>query len=109
MKVANVDLFDPRTIMDSDFSPGAPDSDFGFAFNDSNFSDRVLRIEIVPDLPDSKSDGDGFSTIADWVRNRKRRREEMKKDTGRFYLCVIVSIQSFNRCLIFRVVCYEID
>ncbi|XP_031281381.1 BTB/POZ domain-containing protein POB1-like [Pistacia vera] len=82
MKVSNVDLFDPRTIMDSDFSPGAPDSDFGFAFNDSNFSDRVLRIEIVPDLPDSKSEGDGFSTIADWVRNRKRRREEIKKDTG---------------------------
>ncbi|KAJ0105468.1 hypothetical protein Patl1_17593 [Pistacia atlantica] len=82
MKVSNVDLFDPRTIMDSDFSPGAPDSDFGFAFNDSNFSDRVLRIEIVPDLPDSKSEGDSFSTIADWVRNRKRRREEIKKDTG---------------------------
>ncbi|XP_044477257.1 BTB/POZ domain-containing protein POB1-like [Mangifera indica] len=68
--------------MDSDFSPGGPDSDFGFAFNDSNFSDRVLRIEIKPDLPDSKSDGDGCSSIADWARNRKRRREEMKKDTG---------------------------
>ncbi|GAY39226.1 hypothetical protein CUMW_042740 [Citrus unshiu] len=77
----NVDLFDPQSNMDSDFSSGLPDSDFGFAFNDSNFSDRVLRIEIMPDLPDSKSDGDACSSIADWARNRKRRREEIKKDT----------------------------
>ncbi|GLT90815.1 hypothetical protein SLE2022_087320 [Rubroshorea leprosula] len=68
--------------MESDFSPGggasgsvAADADFGFAFDDSNFSDRVLRIEIIPDLPESKSDGDGCSSIADWARNRKRRRE----------------------------------
>ncbi|CAI9094231.1 OLC1v1029931C1 [Oldenlandia corymbosa var. corymbosa] len=86
------DLFDALTEMDSDFPPGdgergagphshhGSDSDFGFAFNDSNFSDRVLRIEILPDLPDSKSDSDGCSTIADWARNRKRRREDIKKD-----------------------------
>ncbi|KAK9277602.1 hypothetical protein L1049_007147 [Liquidambar formosana] len=85
MKDSNVDLFDPRTIMDSDFSPGGADgspseSDFAFAFNDSNFSDRVLRIEIVADLPDSKSDGEGCNSIADWARNRKRRREEVKKE-----------------------------
>lgn len=58
------------------------ESDFGFAFNDSNFSDRVLRIEIVPDLPESKSDGDDCISIADWARNRKRRREDIKKDNG---------------------------
>lgn len=87
MRVPNADLLDPRTIMDSDFSPGeasasgSADSDFGFAFNDRNFSDRVLRIEIVPDLPDTKSDGDGCPSIADWVRNRKRRREDIKKET----------------------------
>ncbi|XP_022721056.1 BTB/POZ domain-containing protein POB1-like isoform X2 [Durio zibethinus] len=86
MRVLNADLFDPRTTMDSDFSPGeafgsgCADSDFGFAFNDSNFSDRVLRIEIMPDLPETKSDGDGCSTIADWARNRKRRREDFKKE-----------------------------
>ncbi|KAI9174514.1 hypothetical protein LWI28_018427 [Acer negundo] len=68
--------------MDSDFSPGGPDSDFGFAFNDSNFSDRVLRIEIVSDLPETKSDGEGCSTIADWARNRKRRREDIRKETA---------------------------
>ncbi|KAK4769593.1 hypothetical protein SAY86_027743 [Trapa natans] len=85
MREANVDLFDPRTIMDSDSSPGGTsvtgsESDFGFAFNDSNFSDRVLRIEIVPDLPDFKSDGEGCSSLADWARNRKRRREEFKRE-----------------------------
>ncbi|XVE57994.1 hypothetical protein DITRI_Ditri04bG0134600 [Diplodiscus trichospermus] len=87
MRVPNADLFDPRTIMDSDFSPGeasgsvSSDSDFGFAFNDRNFSDRVLRIEIIADLPETKSDGDGCSSIADWARNRKRRREDFKKET----------------------------
>ncbi|CAN1778416.1 BTB/POZ domain-containing protein POB1 [Linum perenne] len=82
------DLFEPRTLMDSDFSPartatGSPaDSDFGFAFNDRNFSDRVLKIEIIPDLPDTKSDGDGCISLAEWARNRKRRREEIKKDNN---------------------------
>ncbi|XP_048320092.1 BTB/POZ domain-containing protein POB1 isoform X2 [Ziziphus jujuba] len=86
MRKSNVDLFDPRTVMDSDFSPGglsasSSDSDFAFAFNDSNFSDRVLRIEIIPDLPETKSDGEGGCTsIADWARNRKRRREEIKRE-----------------------------
>ncbi|GKV26984.1 hypothetical protein SLEP1_g36193 [Rubroshorea leprosula] len=78
--------------MESDFSPGGGggggasvsvvDPDFGFAFNDSNFSDRVLRIEIIPDLPESKSDSDACSSIADWARNRKRRREDIKKENG---------------------------
>ncbi|XP_027080898.1 BTB/POZ domain-containing protein POB1 isoform X1 [Coffea arabica] len=95
MKGLNVDLFDPRSTMDADFSPGGgaerpieprhgsgSDSDFAFAFNDSNFSDRVLRVEILPDLPDSKSDPDGCTTIADWARNRKRRREEIRKENA---------------------------
>ncbi|PSS04225.1 BTB/POZ domain-containing protein [Actinidia chinensis var. chinensis] len=73
--------------MDSALSPAdgrigsgsAPD--FAFAFNDRNFSDRVLRIETIPDSPqESKSDPEGCSSIADWARNRKRRREENKKD-----------------------------
>ncbi|CAL5360156.1 unnamed protein product [Camellia sinensis] len=88
MKQLNVDLLDSRTIMDSDFSPGGglsgsgTDTDFAFAFNDSNFSDRVLRIEIVPDLPESKLDSEGCSSIAVWDRNRKRRREDIKKETA---------------------------
>ncbi|KAF3448653.1 hypothetical protein FNV43_RR09366 [Rhamnella rubrinervis] len=86
MRVSNADLFDPRAVMDSDFSPGggrsasSSDSDFAFAFNDSNFSDRVLRIEIIPDLPDTKSDAEGGTSIADWARNRKRRREEIRRE-----------------------------
>ncbi|KAL7150431.1 hypothetical protein ABFS83_05G111600 [Erythranthe nasuta] len=64
--------------MESDTSPdtGSPvsSSDFGFAFNDVNFSDRLLRIEILPDLPGSKPDAD--DSLADWARNRKRRRDD---------------------------------
>ncbi|CAN1743724.1 BTB/POZ domain-containing protein POB1 [Linum perenne] len=73
--------------MDSDTSTARPrgtasESDFGFAFNDQNFSDRVLKIEIIPDLSTTKSDADGSITLAEWARNRKRRREEIKKDSG---------------------------
>ncbi|KAL2234679.1 BTB/POZ domain-containing protein POB1-like [Sesamum indicum] len=55
---------------------GSPESssDFAFAFNDVNFSDRVLRIEILPDTTGSKPDPD--DSLADWARNRKRRRDD---------------------------------
>ncbi|XP_052211592.1 BTB/POZ domain-containing protein POB1-like [Diospyros lotus] len=75
MRETNLDLFDPRTGMDY-----SPNGDFGFAFNDSNFSDRVLRIEIVADPPESCSDGDTCLSLANWDRHRKRRREDVKKD-----------------------------
>jgi hypothetical protein len=89
MRELSADLFDPWTIMDSDFSTvelacgSRSDSDFAFAFNNSNFSDRVLRIEKIHDLSETKSDGEGCTSIAVWARNRKRRREEIKKDTGK--------------------------
>ncbi|KAL7165486.1 hypothetical protein ACSBR2_041215 [Camellia fascicularis] len=60
----DVKFLDPRTILDSDFfcwcsaSDSDSDADLNFelfAFNDSNFSDRVLRIEIIPDIPESDS------------------------------------------------------
>ncbi|KAJ0052516.1 hypothetical protein Pint_00525 [Pistacia integerrima] len=84
MRETNTDLFDPRTEMDSDFSRTASssDGDFGFAFNDSNFSDRLLRIEIMGEQADSRPDGEGCNSIADWARHRKRRREDIKKDTS---------------------------
>ena len=89
MRDSNTDLFDPRTAMDSDSSPGSTPTvsscDFGFAFNDSNFSDRVLRIEIMAGSQDSRSEGEGCTSIADWARHRKRRREDIKKENG---LCV---------------------
>ncbi|KAB2052392.1 hypothetical protein ERO13_A12G110300v2 [Gossypium hirsutum] len=78
----NSDLFDPRNEMDSDYSRGSAGSggDFGFAFNDSNFSDRLLRIEIMGGPSDCLPDGEGCTSIADWARHRKRRREDMKKE-----------------------------
>ncbi|PKA56290.1 BTB/POZ domain-containing protein POB1 [Apostasia shenzhenica] len=66
--------------MDPDFSYGSGDQNFEFAFNSSNFSDRVLRIEIVAGPAESKGDGEGCSSISDWARHRKRRREDIKKD-----------------------------
>ncbi|CAL5429960.1 unnamed protein product [Camellia sinensis] len=80
----DVKFLDPRTIMDSDFfcwcsaSDSGSDSDSDldldlnfelFAFNDSDFSDRVLRIEIIPDIPESDS-----------TRNRKSSIEDIDKE-----------------------------
>lgn len=83
------DLFDPRTGMESEFTRGSvsasTDADFAFAFNDSNFSDRQLRIEIMGDPLENRPDSEGCTSIcnsiADWARHRKRRREDIKKDT----------------------------
>jgi hypothetical protein len=80
----NTDLFDPKTQMDPDFTRhgSSSDGDFGFAFNDSNFSDRLLRIEIMGGPSDSRSEVEGCTSIADWARHRKRRREDIKKESG---------------------------
>ncbi|OVA01887.1 BTB/POZ-like [Macleaya cordata] len=101
MKGSNTDLFDPRTIMDSDFSINrsagtSSEADFAFAFNDSNFSDRVLRIEIMAGLTECKSDGEGCTSLADWARNRKRRREDIKKD-NEFSVCHEEHILNLNQ------------
>lgn len=92
MKGSNTDLFDPRTDMESVYSRGASssDGDFGFAFNDINFSDRLLRIEIMGESPDDRSDGEGCTSIADWARHRKRRREDIKKDNGLYFLLTLL-------------------
>ncbi|KAL6876468.1 hypothetical protein ACP4OV_013040 [Aristida adscensionis] len=68
--------------MDPDFSRASGGPSFEFAFNSVNFSDRVLRIEIVAgdDAPGAKgADGEGCSSLADWARHRKRRREELRR------------------------------
>ncbi|MED6125067.1 Boi protein [Stylosanthes scabra] len=85
MKDSNSDLFDPVMVMESDWSRGgdaASEADFGFAFNDSNFSDRILRIEIMEDPVDARTDSEACATIADWARHRKRRREDIKKENA---------------------------
>lgn len=81
---SNSDLFDPVLAMEASFSRGASpsDADFGFAFNDSNFSDRLLRIEIMGDVADANPDSEACTSVADWARHRKRRREEVKKENG---------------------------
>ncbi|CAA7017408.1 unnamed protein product [Microthlaspi erraticum] len=59
--------------LDSDLSLSGSGSDhvnFGFAFNDVNFSDRLLRIEIAHGGEVSRASDVGC------VRDRKRRREE---------------------------------
>ncbi|KAL4203748.1 hypothetical protein AMTRI_Chr01g129580 [Amborella trichopoda] len=50
--------------------PSSPD--FSFAFNDSNFSDRILRIEIMAEPPDKESDSEDCNTVAEWAKKRKR-------------------------------------
>ncbi|KAL2902685.1 BTB/POZ domain-containing protein POB1 [Bienertia sinuspersici] len=95
MKLLNMELANPRTGIDSastskaaendandDHRSSNSESDFGFAFNDSNFSDRILKVEIISDLSHTESEGDNCTTIADWANNRKRRREDIKKDHG---------------------------
>lgn len=85
MKNLGSDLFDPPTTstMESDCSNDVVprDADFGFAFNDSNFSDRTLRIEILADdnSPENLSGDDVSQSLSDWARHRKRRREDVVK------------------------------
>lgn len=87
MKDPNTDLFDPRATIDSDYllsaSTSSRDSDFGFAFDDSNFSDRLLRIEIVGGSDETDPEFGGCSSVLDWAR-RKRRKEEKKTENGEF-------------------------
>ena len=73
-------LFEPQIVMDSHGSiDGASENaDFGFAFNDVNFSDRILQIEITADPIEPKYNDEGSS--ADWASHRKRRREDIKKE-----------------------------
>ncbi|GAA0148167.1 hypothetical protein LIER_07687 [Lithospermum erythrorhizon] len=56
------------------------DSDFGFAFNDSNFSDRVLRIEVVHDDDDKGEEDATCNSLANWARYRKRIKKENAPD-----------------------------
>ncbi|KAK6131960.1 hypothetical protein DH2020_034298 [Rehmannia glutinosa] len=101
MRDWGLDLFDPRTaVMDSDSnsSPtGGRDPDFGFAFNDSNFSDRVLRIEIIADPPDARPDSEGCRTLADWAarKSKRRRGDVMKKGND---MCHSFAALDINNC-----------
>ncbi|GAU13611.1 hypothetical protein TSUD_347150 [Trifolium subterraneum] len=79
----NADLFDPLLVMESDTVSSSEDAnDFGFAFNDSNFSDRILQIEVMNDPIQASSNAEGCSTVSDWANDRKRRREDIKNENA---------------------------
>ncbi|URE44799.1 BACK [Musa troglodytarum] len=65
------------TTMAAAMDPGPSitggDQNFEFAFNSSNFSDRVLRIEVVAEPDDGAAD-------AGWAGYRKRRRDDGAKE-----------------------------
>lgn len=102
--------------MASDSSPGRVGSppDFAFAFNDKNFSDRILRIEIVSDNFGTENVAeDEFDAVDEVGGHRKRRREEIKNDQGKkinpqfqIYVCIKALILL---CLIYKaliIMCY---
>ncbi|KAK4418590.1 BTB/POZ domain-containing protein [Sesamum alatum] len=101
MRDWGLDLFDPRTaVMDSDSSSsptGGGDPDFGFAFNDSNFSDRVLRIEIVADPPETRPESEACRTLADWAarKSKRRRGDGVKKENDMYHSFAALDI---NNC-----------
>lgn len=79
-------LFDLPAIMNSNSATGrrfirsGTEPDFRFAFDEKNYSDRVLMIEISPDFPELKtSHEECFSIVVDWARKLKRRREEINR------------------------------
>ncbi|KAL0464871.1 UNVERIFIED_CONTAM: BTB/POZ domain-containing protein POB1 [Sesamum latifolium] len=83
---------------DSSSSPTAGgDPDFGFAFNDSNFSDRVLRIEIVADPPEAPPESEGCRTLADWAarKSKRRRGDVVKKENDMYHSFAALDI---NNC-----------
>ncbi|KAK4411466.1 BTB/POZ domain-containing protein POB1 [Sesamum angolense] len=83
---------------DSSSSPTAGgDPDFGFAFNDSNFSDRVLRIEIVADPPEAPPESEACRTLADWAarKSKRRRGDVVKKENDMYHSFAALDI---NNC-----------
>ncbi|KAB2608834.1 BTB/POZ domain-containing protein POB1-like [Pyrus ussuriensis x Pyrus communis] len=90
MRKANVNLSRPRIVTNSDASPSglAGESvgsdnevqDFAFAFNDINFSNQVMLIEIVTYSSEGKLEVVECSAVSCWARNRKRQRAEIKRD-----------------------------
>ncbi|KAJ7299995.1 hypothetical protein O6H91_18G013500 [Diphasiastrum complanatum] len=53
---------------------------FAFAFNDSNFSDRILHIEVVAGSSgEARLLGEARSTLIDWAHQKKRRRAVLSR------------------------------
>ncbi|GFP91458.1 BTB/POZ domain-containing protein pob1 [Phtheirospermum japonicum] len=83
---------------DSNLSPtGGRDPDFGFAFNDSNFSDRVLLIEVVADPPDGRPEPEDCSTLSDWATRKAKRRRGCVARKGN-EMCHSFAALDINNC-----------
>ncbi|CAJ1961228.1 unnamed protein product [Sphenostylis stenocarpa] len=85
MKDFNLDLFESETMTESSSfhysrSASSSDLDFGFAFNDSNFSDRILCIEIIDDLVEAPPNNEPCTTILNCARPHDRKHDDTKKD-----------------------------
>jgi hypothetical protein len=72
----------PWSSLDPNFSTGG---NFEFAFNEANFSNQELQIEVIAgddDAPGSRGDDAGGGGLADWARHCKHRRWEFFKEKG---------------------------
>jgi hypothetical protein len=72
----------PWSSLDPNFSTGG---NFEFAFNDANFSNQELQIEVIAgddDAPGSRGGGARGGGLADWARHCKHRRWEFFKEKG---------------------------
>ncbi|KAL0412109.1 UNVERIFIED_CONTAM: BTB/POZ domain-containing protein POB1 [Sesamum latifolium] len=101
MRGSGLDLFDPRSAVTASGHTssrgGSRDPDFGFAFNDSNFSNRVLRIEIVADPMEARPESKASQTLADWAaRKSKRRRGNVAKKEND--MCHSFAALDINNC-----------
>lgn len=63
MSESNFEVFDPRTLVIDSPEDGCDHGDFGFAFNNSNFSDRVLRVYIFSEPIESTSSPSGIAVF----------------------------------------------
>ena len=65
------DLFDPRMGMELELTRGGVlafiDVDFAFAFNDSNFSNQQLQIEIKGDPLENWPNNEGCTSICNSI------------------------------------------
>ncbi|CAI9279075.1 unnamed protein product [Lactuca saligna] len=84
MRDSSLEILDHTVVRNSGYSSevGRSDADFGFAFNDSKFSDRLLCIEIVSEPLGFTPDGEGSISLATWDPNRKRRREDITRENA---------------------------
>ncbi|MFS8028616.1 hypothetical protein Hanom_Chr16g01512601 [Helianthus anomalus] len=63
MRESNLDVYDPQTMVRDSPENGCDHGDFVFAFNNCNFSDRVLHIYVFPELMESTKSPSGINHL----------------------------------------------